>query len=321
MRSAGVPLVPGRLLWQPRLRHFPPGNHNLPSGLLHVIPRETPLGRYLTIQLRGNERIVAPMKQGTIISPARVRGVFPAMRRETRISIDLGDQVAVAAVLMPRDGSSIRLFADDVEIIPERSVIENLYHRTSGKRKEKTLNRLVLFGRRPSAEIHTSLGHFGEVFAVDTNRCLIDRLSVSITSVIAGSVVPVREADHVIVSYRHLRTWAGPVPLGADATELLGWMQAIALVDGLTGPAPTSGRVLIVDSNLGQLDELNARRLALPGGAFLPANWSLMYATSDAGSAEFLPNAMLASADRASRLARRELEQAGLPPIWYRGPA
>jgi hypothetical protein len=299
------------------MSQFPPGTHHLPGGVLHVVPPETPLSRSLRISLRGHERLVSPMVGTPVALPTRSRRDFGGKRRETRISVDLGEQVAVTAVLMPRDGSPIRLFVGGVEVIPERSVLENFYRRTSGKRKEKTINRLVLRSERPSGDIHTSLRHFEDFFAVDTNRCVIDRLPVGITSVIVGSVVPVPEARQIMVSYRHLRTWARPVPAGIDATEALGWVQAIALIESAKTPTPKTEQLLVVDAHLGRLDEFNARESALPGGTFLPANWKLMYATSDAGSEEFLPNAMLAAADRASRLARRELEQAGLPPTWF----
>jgi hypothetical protein len=304
----------GDLLWQPVRPRLPPGNHNTPEGSIYVFPIDAPPMRYLQVEVKNNEKTLTPLTMdGTVVQPKPVKRTPFAARRQTRVSLELHESLPIDHVLLPHDGSPIRVASRGIEVIPVHSVVENLYFRGNSRKREKVLNRLILSDVRPTADIHTSLSHFDRLFSVDTNTYMVGAQRVLITSICWGAVTPVAGSGSSLSEYHHLRTFLTHSST-ADA-EAIGWWTAFDFVQSVE-LAPSSHRLLVVDANLSLLDAFNRRETPLPTGEFLPPGWQLMYATSDAGTQEFLPNQMLAAAHQASGLAFRHIKKEGLPPEW-----
>lgn len=87
------------------------------------------------------------------------------------------------------------------------------------------------------------------------------------------------------------------------APERLGWHHVVTVLE----LAKVTGRIaLVVDSDLGSHATLNAREEELLPGFSLPPNFTLLYASADAGGTEYLANAALAMCNKqATKLIER----------------
>jgi len=270
--------------------------------------------QYLRVEVRNNEKTFTPLAvSGTLMQPKSVKRAPFAARRQTRVIMELREPLPIDHILLPHDGSSIRIESRGIEVIPILSVIENIYFRGSSHKKEKVLNRLTLSDVRPTADVHTSLRYFDRLFSVDTNTYIIGMQRVLITSICWGAITPVTGSDNSVVEYHHLRSFL--THTSEPDAEAVGWRTAFEFIQEVE-LAPSSHCLLVVDANLGLIDAFNRRDIPLPTGEYLPAGWRLMYATSDAGTQEFLPNTMLATAHHASGLFYREVKKKGLPSEW-----
>jgi len=86
-------------------------------------------------------------------------------------------------------------------------------------------------------------------------------------------------------------------------------LQALhSVVQRLSSAAGPAERIaLITDTEYSLIKEINARRHPLFEGFYLPEKFELIYATSDAGVTEYLPNKMMRECDG---VAKRSLEHA-----------
>jgi hypothetical protein len=307
-RIAGrqVAFIRGEYLWEPAIK-LPPGNHFVNGGSYYVFP---PGGksRFFRLDVRGNERQMTMLDphSGPLTRPKPTKRVWPTNPRQTSVSMDLGTQVTPHHAFLPHDGGPVRISAGGRELVPVRSVVENFYAR-GPKGKPKVLNRLTVENERPTAEINTMLERFSHLYAVDTNTYVHHTgKRIWITSVCTG-LLSRMPPDQLLIDYRHHETFFGPEQEGNP--EISGWVAAIQrlLPPGDHDPPPRVG--LIVDAFVQRHDQWNSGAVPLYENLHLPLGWQLIYATSDAGSQEFIPNAMIAACHRASTLAFREMNK------------
>lgn len=83
--------------------------------------------------------------------------------------------------------------------------------------------------------------------------------------------------------------------------KLIGFLETTEFYKGLQRVA------IIIDTELGKINEFNARKLPIFGSIFLPKRMQLTYASADVG-AELLSNQLIRSADKSATICLEELE-------------
>lgn len=320
-QAIGEILVPRAVNWQPSEEEPSPRTMFSNKGLIHVFPRGLQSGQSLAFIIRHKGKATQPFRRsGTIFVLDKSKHSF-SQTRQVRVEMGFDHPIHVDRVLVPYDGSPLRVRSlDRREVVPVWSAIVNLYLRGASHKKEKIVSRLTLLNQLPSADIHTTLlANFRSIFSVDTNTSKLDQNRVCITSICEGAIRPIGE-DRRLLEFAHRQTFIFPET--EENSEARGWLKAIAAIESYnpTHPRPC---LLVVDSNLDHLDAYNRRELPLAHGEFLPQGWLLMYAGSDAGTREFLPNGMIAGSHRASDQVLEKIRTVGLPSDWptaERGP-
>ncbi|MCZ6781617.1 MAG: hypothetical protein O7C73_08250 [Nitrospirae bacterium] len=178
----------------------------------------------------------------------------------------------------------------------------NTYVKTSYPRvnkEPKDLNKIPVHGPDIPFMPNKALEPFDRLVAVDTNTRLIRGEQVSVTGVVEGIWNWVADKDGLHRAVRYGTPFCLEF-LGIKVDpEQLGWLMVISELMK-EPPYQRSKRVgLIVDSGLDKLDVYNTRRCPIYGDALLPRNFTLVYATSDAGR-EYAANFLLRAADTAS---------------------
>ena len=200
--------------------------------------------------------------------------------------------------------------AVDFDAVMTNIYSEATFDRSKGK---KVVSRVPILDRA-YFEINDALEkNFDIVFAIDTNTRKIREFSISVSGVIKCQKV--FAIDPIAIAKRY---WQFFTPFCMEFTEVkskpenLAWMM---LIDYLTSPSKhmLNKRIgLIVDSDLGNLNQYNLRISPIYERFFLPKNIQLIYASSDVGR-EFFPNQMLKLADKASNMCLKALEAGDIP--------
>lgn len=309
--GCGFAFRKGELLWEPIGNRLTPGSHRRPEGLYFVPPPTEPVGG-IKVELKGNEKELKSLvaRESQLLSPGPPGRDRPSRPRRTLIDMAFDPKVVIDYVLVPRDGSDIRVVSKGREVIPRFAVVENFYFRGGGESRRKILNRLFIAKERPSSDVDSALLRFDAIFAVDTNTYVHrSGARISISSVCRGHLRPLA-GDRSVAEWGHVITFVGREPEGNP--ELSGWVMAISYLLR-SGEVGTGDRVaLTVDSELRRLGAYNSRMLPLVDSFFLPPSWVLNFATSDAGGREYLPNTMLAGCHKASSMAFRDLRDLDL---------
>lgn len=97
--------------------------------------------------------------------------------------------------------------------------------------------------------------------------------------------------------------------------EIQGWLAAIAFIEA-TQSLGVGRRALVVDAHLQDLQHYSSRARPLVGDTYLPDQWQLLYASSDAGTQEYLPNVMIARAHRNAMIVGRRLKKRSFAQLW-----
>jgi len=161
---------------------------------------------------------------------------------------------------------------------------------------------------------YSFIDQFDVMFAVDTNTRTIDGVRCSIAAMCILRTLSVSRDDENGLKQVNLNlNMFGAVIRGFDLPDNPeNWMWRVAIEEGIKQRYPDysdSLRIgLVVDSNYGLLSEYNCRTTPIHEDYFLPNNFTLMYASADAGS-EFILNRMIRLCDRESGLQLDALER------------
>jgi hypothetical protein len=166
---------------------------------------------------------------------------------------------------------------------------------------------------------YSFLEQFDAVFAVDTNTREIGGIRRSVTAVAATSIELVRSGDGRVaqaILQQSVFAYAVISVEGCSPTlnpERLGWKLALeGLIPRYAGYRDGKRYALVVDSELGRLPLFNARQEPLVESFFLPGNFTMVYASTDAAMDLHL-NKMIDMADKESSL-QLEVLAAGKEP-------
>lgn len=314
-----IPFAKGDLLWQPVSSPPPVTADGRQSNQLTFEDREP--ADFIQLEIPGDGRALSLVGTATgSITPPRQKRSPTTHVRLTRIRLEFSSKHVFDYVLTPQDGGTIQAISRGVEVLPDRAVIESLYRKGLHGQHIKVLNRIVLRDQRPCVNLHATLESFNGLFSTDTNTFRHSEGGVWITAICKGEVKRL-DTDSALVRWSHLRTFVTAATDRSDLAEKIGWQLAIEYLLS-SGEADDSGlKALVVDAHLSNLEAFSSRSIPLLGEEYLPASWQLIYATSDAGTQEFLPNAMLAGAHGNAKLAERYIRGKSFAELWPPGDA
>lgn len=161
---------------------------------------------------------------------------------------------------------------------------------------------------------------YDQLFVIDTNTRHLGSHRVSVTGVLHAYVEKQGE-EHALMYGQAMLMEFWDVEVNP---ELLGWY---ALLTSLMENGHYNGQKigLIVDSELGKLDEMNAGQIPILGDFYLPDNCKLVYASADRGTS--VANKLMRVCDRfssdkldliASDARRDSLKETPYPCRWFR---
>jgi hypothetical protein len=195
-----------------------------------------------------------------------------------------------------------------VELAPDKSTLEIYY---VGNKKNKPLSKFFRYGSCVALTPRPELNRYDKVYAIDTNK----RKTVQTEKVVCyTSVVEIFKSDlsdfEIKTLHQHCNIKANIMAGNEELASILNLIHEIKdSNEGLT--------LIITDSDLGNLDAINTRKIPLFAGMFLPDNFTLAYANSDRGKAEYTVNrAMKACDDHANHMANWERDHGELNPVW-----
>ncbi len=216
--------------------------------------------------------------------------------RHSEVRVDFGRDQIITGMKVADDGT-LAFFGPQGELVTPAHIETGSAYRRS-KKDPKVLARSVMDPTTIHLDPNRALQRFAFVVAADTNTQEIQGTKVSVTASVLVSDIEIKEPQ-----------WkATLVPQDAfefhDAEsppERVGWADVVSRITSTPGiSCPVA---LIVDSELGSLSAINARREPILGTFYLPDGVELLYASGDRGTAEFIGNAAIADCDRtASRL-------------------
>ena len=303
----------GDVLWQPIVSSSP-GAPDPAVNRITFSDREP--ADFIQIDFPGDGRVLTLVGTSTgPITPPTVKTSPMTHKRICRIRIEFPRKHVFDEVLAPWDGGPIRTIAAGIEVLPDRVIVENLYKRNRNSKELKVLNRLVMKDRRASVNIHAMLEGFDALFGVDTNIVTHPDGDVWITSLCSGHSNRL-DAQNASVGWKHMATLTTPARGHAALAEKVGWLEAIEYLAAKGLVADSSACALVVDAHLANLEKYSERSLPLFGTTLLPSGWVLVYATSDAGTREFLPNAMLAGAHRNAKIIELRIKGRRFAELW-----
>ena len=183
---------------------------------------------------------------------------------------------------------SLKVIRDRKNVSAKKVQLTTLYKRSN---KPKILNQLE-FSRSSEFTVNhsDSLKQYAQVWAIDTNKKVIFGQIAQVSAVTVCSTDGT-EAYFPALAIIFGKTEGNP--------ELYGWRRFIEFVQTTKQYNPEHRYGLVVDSEFSKISGFNSRNMAIHSNFYLPANWVLIYATSDSGK-ESIFNKLLAESDKAS---------------------
>lgn len=180
--------------------------------------------------------------------------------------------------------------------------IINSYHQVTYDRDNKppkALSVTPLISDQLHLDANSALRCFDMMIAIDTNDKTINGEEHSATGIIVAEWL----SDKADPKY----TYAYETPFCVEylsllsPREIIGWCIALQHLNTV-GLIKASAKIaIIVDSYLEDLPKFNSRSIPLYQDFYLPQQFTLIYASADAG-AEFIANQLLKNADKAATL-------------------
>jgi hypothetical protein len=223
-------------------------------------------------------------------------------QRAVELKVDFGKANQVITGMNQGDDGTFTFYGEHGEVIhPVRIEVGSAYIR--GNKKPKTLTRVPCNPESIQTDPNRLLAKFDFLFAVDTNTKQIGAVKVSVSA--AHHIWDIRVTkDRWDVKC----TPQNPFEFhdSSDLPEKVGWWEIIQRIQvhGFKGEVG-----LIVDSDMDQLTEINARSRPLVGNFHLPDGIELIYGCGDRGTQEYITNAAISHCDRVSRSYIHRVEQ------------
>lgn len=188
------------------------------------------------------------------------------------------------------------------------------YQRAKGP---KVITKIPQESHRPLMTPHSYVEAFDVVFAIDTNSRLIrdEWYSVGAMAVLETLEI-VKDLGGVTKKVVSSMNMFGALIHGKNLGENPEpWFWKIAIEEGIKLQYPKYNNELrvglVVDSELGRLDQYNSGALPIFGDYYLPRNFRLVYASADTGS-DFTLNKLLSLCDKEATLQLDHVQRGGI---------
>jgi hypothetical protein len=178
------------------------------------------------------------------------------------------------------------VFENNVPVTPESAWHETKYPR---HKAEKVLTRVPLDPTQMKVHAALALARFDALLAVDTNTKEIGAARVSAAAPVMAERI---SEGHDLYQLEGFEFRGARFP-----PEHVAWYLAVKSLLNWPTHSPSRRIALIVDSDLGLIPELNARRAPILGGLVLPPEFEIVYASAEVRR-ESIANLLLAEADR-----------------------
>lgn len=300
-------------LWLPRLAE-PLGDSTANKGPIIGRFEDREPADFIQIEQTGRGEVLNRFHKGTLVADVgRAEKLRLTYGRVCRVRAEFETKHVFDYTSTPRDLGRIRFVANGVEVVPHHAVVEHVYVRPGHAKREKVLNRVLLHGIGPTFSIHRELERLGRFFAVDSHAVPHQDGRILVTSICEGFVKSA-SSEHALLNWEYVRTLLVPAP--KELPEQHGWALALHWLE--SSKLIDAGRHLglVVDCDLGRLEAYASRKEPVLPGWELPAFVTLVYATSNAGTREFLPNKMIAAADTFNRAAARRARKRRFAELW-----
>ncbi|MCU7818706.1 MAG: hypothetical protein KZQ57_07545 [gamma proteobacterium symbiont of Lucinoma myriamae] len=185
------------------------------------------------------------------------------------------------------------------KVVPSSVTIGSSYTKESGK--PKILNQINTNNEQINLNPNINFKNFDWLFVIDTNTKKYSESKISI-SCSAFFQIKLEEPKfkiglatqdwHTIVSMQSAFIFRNPTV----NPELIGWQELINRIKQSPEFNETLKVGIIVDSELDNLSKINRYEIPIIGNHFLPNNFQLIYASSDAG-AEYPHNKLIRICD------------------------
>lgn len=220
--------------------------------------------------------------------------------RNTVITYDFGKEVKIDSLLFNSlTGEMIPSF--NGENIPLSSATISLQFEKP--HKSKVLNQIPIPLNNFTLDPHIALEKFDLLFAVDTNTISLNNHKLSVSCVVGGFIEKKSSQpfgkflEKITLS---LNVFDKPNAIAMwnikEKEENVGWMIFIEAIMRNPIYKEESKIGIITDSDFGNIEDFNARKLPIYDNFFLPANIQLIHATRD-GGAEYFANKLIRIAD------------------------
>lgn len=166
------------------------------------------------------------------------------------------------------------------------------------KNKRKVINAMFFNNASPPANTNVALGRYDHFYACDVNTWMFEGVGkASIRAVIPGELRELTTAY-----WKAERTQAAThITENVEGNpELSAARQLIEEIRSELIRMPFKPIGIILDSELGMLKEINARRRPLMNDFFLRDGFAIIYASDATGSTEFFANLLIRMCDTAA---------------------
>jgi hypothetical protein len=192
------------------------------------------------------------------------------------------------------------------------------YKRKKSQKETKVVCQIPVFDGISTQHPDVHLTNYDWIFAIDTNTEIFLDKSISVSCVLGGRAVCLPQDDGVpsyefsFIPVLYYEFWCQPGKPETFAWELL-------MKDLINDPTQSSeDRVaIVVDSELGKLQDINDRKASLSNMIELPKNYYLIYASADVQ--EFAINKIFRHCDKMARnffsSRKAEYVKSGLPSV------
>ncbi len=223
----------------------------------------------------------------------RKKAPTPHKPRVRAVECDFGAPVSLDEVRISKDG--LVEFRSSGEVrVPVQAHTEIAYERAKGK---KVQSRAWTEGTKVTWHPDQIVASAERVYWIDTSSRNHSGERVHATAMLIGRAVRSTETrGEFVFGLPAGLEFRGEV----EKPEAFAWAEVIERIHRSSG-RPRGGKILVVvDAELNLLASINARRIPVWGEYYLPANFSLIYASADVGKSELL-NRLMRRCDRESR--------------------
>jgi hypothetical protein len=194
-------------------------------------------------------------------------------QRVLNVTADMGELVRIDAVTFNHETSEIAYFSGGAPIRPVSASISSGYERET---KFKTLNWLSLPENYLVADPARVLKSFDSFYAIDTSYKKVNGELIAVRGIVVGRNAGMITPGATLILYNFSCCYELRGVVGNP--EKVGLMTVIEEIRKNPTYDPRSYFGLIVDSELGSLEQYNSRTKPMCGEFYLPYNMRLFYA-------------------------------------------